>query len=91
MEEIFGNWSVSDKGDMTFEKGNKFYYIEAKRLKSDTWISHTFQMPWCDLNDFIPAYWYAMGRAGIESIKMTVYNNETPRRKDLVVINNLNK
>ena len=65
---IFGKWSVSIKGDMSFDSGK--YDINSDQLRQNDWITHMFEKKWIDFNDFIPAYFQALKNIGCKNIEM---------------------
>jgi len=76
----FGCWRVEKNGDLICSKGlnNQYYVIEAKRLTEDDWVLQMMTKYWCDMNDFIPAYFhalgYALGKAKKKHIKVRVFH-----------------
>lgn len=65
------DWYLSPQGDMC----NKFsdYFIEADRLDEDDWFLHCMHKRWFDGNTFLPAYYEACKRAGIQEVTMRMY------------------
>jgi hypothetical protein len=70
MEKKFGNWVVLKTGDMTYD--NNRYDISSDQLNEEDWILHLLKKEWIDWNEFIPAYFYALSKAGIKSQIITI-------------------
>lgn len=62
------DWEISPKGDLCHKKMG--YNIYNNQLNQNDWILHMMEKGWCDLNTFIPAYFEACRRAGINSLKI---------------------
>ena len=56
-------WKIDKDGTME----SNGYIIQAERLDDDDWILHILEKGW-DLNAFVPAYFEACRRAGIEAL-----------------------
>jgi len=60
-EGVFGKWTVSEKGEMSFDN---WYDISAEDLADPDWILHLSAKSWVNFNDFIPAYLQALSNKG---------------------------
>lgn len=67
-ERTYKDWTVSPAGDLTYEP--RAYTITADRLDEDDWFLHMMEKGWCDMNEFVPAYFQAMRNAGINSVEI---------------------
>ena len=73
---IFGKWKVTNEGDLIYDNG--IYVIDENRLKDEDWILHLMESKgWIDLNEFIPAYFYALEIKEIEYLKIRIFYNNT--------------
>ena len=73
----FGEWEVDEYKFTVFNKKMN-YSIEGDRLTEEDWIYHLRKKNWVDLNEFIPAYFYALSLKGITKLKIrTSYKNES--------------
>ena len=64
----FGKWKVNKNGDMDFDNGR--YFIYGNRLGHEDWILHLMEKNWCDMNDFIPAYFKALQNINVKYLKI---------------------
>ena len=60
------DWKISEDGDLEHVKQR--YLIPADRLDDNDWILHMSEKNWCNLNTFIPAYFEACRRAGLNLV-----------------------
>lgn len=65
------DWLVKEDGTMC-HKGKESYEISSCDLKDCDWISHMMEKGWCDLNTFIPAYFYALSKIGVEYLPIKI-------------------
>ncbi len=65
LPQRFGNWHVSENGDMNFKNGR--YQIFGYQLSQDNWILHMLEKDWVNLNEFVPAYFHALRNIGYEN------------------------
>lgn len=66
-------WSVDREGNMTYKKKNNAEYcIEKSRLTEEDWIEHLLGSR--DMNEFIPAYLYALYKADIKEVRCKFYD-----------------
>lgn len=73
-ERTFGDWHVSEEGDMEFQDGR--YFISSDRLTQDNWILHLMSKKWINFNEFIPAYFHALNITGNTTITLRIkYQN----------------
>lgn len=63
------DWLVKEDGTM-YHKGRESYEISSCDLKDSDWISHMMGKGWCDLNTFIPAYFYALSKIGVKYLSV---------------------
>jgi hypothetical protein len=68
---VFGDWVVTKQGDLDYNNGR--YFISCERLKEKDWLSHMQEKGWIDLNDFIPAFWYACKINNIVNLTIKIY------------------
>lgn len=64
------DWLVEEDGSMYHRKQG--YEICAKDLKNDDWISHLLEKGWCDMNTFLPAYFYALSKVGVSDLSIKI-------------------
>lgn len=64
------DWLVEEDGSMYHRKQD--YEICAIDLKNEDWISHLLEKEWCDMNTFIPAYFYALSKVGVSGLNIKV-------------------
>ncbi len=62
------DWNISPDGEL-FHNTTR-YQISAQELDKKDWILHMMGKRWVNFNTFIPAYFEACRRAGIDTIKM---------------------
>jgi len=87
MIKKFKNWYIEEDGTMYYMRDarRKFHYkkasylIEGSRLKDDDWILHISGKVWTDLNDFIPAYFYALELRQINNL--TIKNSHKNKKQ----------
>ena len=76
--EEMSDWSVAEDGGIINEKHG--YHIEKERLSDMgwgiNWISHVAEKGWVNLNSFIPVYFLALKRAGIDTLHINVKQNQ---------------
>jgi len=70
-QTVFGDWLVEDDGSVT--NVVREYYIEADRLTEPDWIYHMAGKSWCNLSDFVCAYFEALNRQGIKKISIRTF------------------
>lgn len=63
------DWFLDSKGNMCHNRG---YDIAANRLSESDWLSHLMEKVWFDANTFLPAYFEACRRAGIEKLTINI-------------------
>ncbi len=61
------DWYIDDNGNLWHITD---YGIEVQLLDNEDWVLHLMQHSWFDANTFIPAYFEACTRAGIQSVVM---------------------
>lgn len=69
------DWYIDKDGNL--EHRPTGYNIAAASLTQSDWISHMRQKAWCDLADFIPAYFLALEQAGVKQITIDLYGWRT--------------
>lgn len=76
--EEMSDWSIAEDGGIINEKHS--YHIEKERLSEMgwdiNWISHVAEKGWVNLNSFIPVYFLALKRAGIDTLHINVKQNQ---------------
>lgn len=65
------DWTISTEGELHHGKMN--YTIEASRLNEKNWILHMMEKSWVNLNTFMPAYFEACRRAGIQELPILIH------------------
>lgn len=69
------DWYIDKDGNL--EHRPTGYDIAAASLTQTDWISHMRQKAWCNLADFIPAYFLALEQAGVRQITIDLYGWRT--------------
>lgn len=60
------DWTIEADGTMVHKKNN--YIIEGDRLNEGNWIAHMTEKRWCNLLDFLAAFFEACVRAGLKKV-----------------------
>lgn len=63
-------WLVKEDGTMYHKEHD--YEIHAEDLTNDDWISHMLSKGWCDMNTFIPAYFYALSKVEVSVLPIKI-------------------
>jgi hypothetical protein len=77
MEIKYPQWSIDNGGNLCYNNafGCEDYTIEKHRLAEANWILHLLEKEWVDMNDFIPAYFVALAKAGKQKVTvLTCYH-----------------
>ena len=70
-EQYNEDWYLSPTGDMAYT-GN-LYPIYDYQLEQNDWMIHLMEKKWFDANTFIPAYFEACKRKGIQYLLIQTY------------------
>lgn len=65
-EEFNTDWFLSPSGDMICRRGG--YKIDHTCLALTNWAEHLMEKRWFDANTFLPAYFAACRRAGVNGV-----------------------
>ena len=68
---VNGKWVVSPNGDLEYDNGR--YNIYDYQLDDEDWILHMLEKNWCDMNDFIPAYFKALKIKGTSELTIQTF------------------
>jgi hypothetical protein len=69
-EEYNSDWFISPDGDMM--NARSCYQIGCDELDHDDWFLHLSEKRWFDANTFIPTYFEACRRKGIQTVLMRI-------------------
>lgn len=64
------DWIVTKVGDILSTK--RGYGIYDNQLKKDDWLKHMAGKCWVNFNTFLPAYFEALRRKGLKTIKIRI-------------------